>query len=54
MQFCKLLAELVALRLGSHIDLNFLDWVMIAKHSTPACCFSKSERMPFISLPSLR
>lgn len=54
MQFCKLLAELVVLRLGSHIDSNFLDRIMIAKHSTPVCCFSKRERMPFISLPGLR
>lgn len=54
MQFCKLLVELVALRVGSHINWNFLDCIMIAKHSTPACCFSKRGRMPFISLPGLR
>lgn len=54
MQFCKLLAELISLRLESYIDLNFLDRVMVAKHSTPTCCFSKRGRMPFISLPGLR
>lgn len=54
MQFHKLLAELISLRLGSYIDLNFLDWIMKAKHSTPACCFSKGGRMPFVSLPGLR
>lgn len=54
MQFCKLLAELVALRLGWLKDFNFRDRITIAKHRTPLCCFSKRGRMPFISLPDLR
>lgn len=54
MHFCKLLADPIALRLGSYTDLNFLDGIMKPKHRTPVCCFSKRGRMPFISLPGLR